>query len=256
MHQTERTAIVLRYANYRDNDRMLTLFSPTQGRIEALARGCRKPRSPILNASELFALGDFELYTKGSHLTVVGASLIETFHPLRQDIDRLCVGTYLLGLCEGFVQPGVPAQDLFMLLLHTLSRLTFTDQPWRPLVAGFLLHLSDCEGFRPRLHHCAHCEKPLSESDSTWFDRDEGGLCCLDCYRLHTAQLPPGLSPKLTPVSAAQARWMRTMLTLGSASWVDSPEMMAPLRLLRQYVEGRLDHPVKAAAMLPNNEGG
>ena len=30
MRQTERTAIVLRYANYRDNDRMLTLFSPTQ----------------------------------------------------------------------------------------------------------------------------------------------------------------------------------------------------------------------------------
>lgn len=58
MKQTEHTAIVLRYANYRDNDRMLTLFSPTKGRIEALARGCRKPRSPILNASELFALGD------------------------------------------------------------------------------------------------------------------------------------------------------------------------------------------------------
>ena len=57
MKQTEHTAIVLRYANYRDNDRMLTLFSPTKGRIEALARGCRKPRSPILNASELFALG-------------------------------------------------------------------------------------------------------------------------------------------------------------------------------------------------------
>ena len=38
MRQTERTAIVLRYANYRDNDRMLTLFSPTQGRIEALSR--------------------------------------------------------------------------------------------------------------------------------------------------------------------------------------------------------------------------
>ena len=45
MKQTEHTAIVLRYANYRDNDRMLTLFSPTKGRIEALARGCRKPRA-------------------------------------------------------------------------------------------------------------------------------------------------------------------------------------------------------------------
>lgn len=81
MKQTEHTAIVLRYANYRDNDRMLTLFSPTKGRIEALARGCRKPRSPILNASELFALGDFELYERGNHLTVISANLMETFYP-------------------------------------------------------------------------------------------------------------------------------------------------------------------------------
>ena len=90
MRQTERTAIVLRYANYRDNDRMLTLFSPTQGRIEALARGCRKPRSPILNASEMFALGDFELYQKGAHLTVISANLIETFRSEERRVGKEC----------------------------------------------------------------------------------------------------------------------------------------------------------------------
>ena len=242
MRQTERTAIVLRYVNYRDNDRMLTLLSPTQGRIEALARGCRKPRSPILNASELFALGDYELYQKGAHLTVINAQLIETFYPLRADFDRLSVGTYLLNVVENVTQPGVAAQELFMLLLHTLSRLTFTDQPWRPLVAGFLLHLSACEGFRPRLQHCVHCERKLSETESTWFDHTGGGLVCRDC-RL---QAHP-------PVSAAQAKWMRTMLQRGSASWVDSPEMIAPYSLLRAYVESRMDKPVRAAAMLPRD---
>ena len=242
MRQTERTAIVLRYANYRDNDRMLTLFSPTQGRIEALARGCRKPRSPILNASELFALGDFELYQKGAHLTVISAQMIETFYPLRADFDRLSVGTYLLNVTENVIQPGVPAQELFMLLLHTLSRLTFYDQPWRPLVSGFLLHLAACEGFRPRLQHCVHCGKRLTETESTWFDHAEGGLVCYDCHtKVHA------------PVSAAQVRWMREMLNVGSASWVDSVEMTAPFTLLRDYVESRLDKPVKAAAMLPRD---
>ncbi len=240
MRQTERTAIVLRYVNYRDNDRMLTLFSPTQGRIEALARGCRKPRSPILNASEMFALGDYELYQKGAHLTVISANMIETFYPLRQDFDRLAVGTYLLGVVEGFVQPGVPAQELFMLLLHTLSRLTFSTQPWKPLVAGFLLHLSACEGFRPRLNHCVHCGVRLPESASTWFDPQEGGLVCRACHQ-----------QTHMPVSAAQAKWMRTMLNVGSASWVDTPDCIAPFALLRKYVEGRLDHPVRSADMLP-----
>ena len=240
MRQTERTAIVLRYANYRDNDRMLTLFSPTQGRIEALARGCRRPRSPILNASEMFALGDFELYQKGAHLTVISANLIETFYPLRTDFDRLAVGTYLLNVAENVIQPGVPAQELFMLLLHTLSRLTFSDQPWRPLAAGFLLHLSACEGFRPRLQHCVHCGRRIEDGESTWFDHAEGGLVCKGCHL-----------PVHTAVSAAQVRWMRRMLTAGSAAWVDTPEAMAPFTLLRNYVETRLDKPLRAAAMLP-----
>ena len=36
MVQITSNAIVLRRADYRENDRMLTLYSPTQGRIDAL----------------------------------------------------------------------------------------------------------------------------------------------------------------------------------------------------------------------------
>lgn len=240
MRQTDHTAIVLRHANYRDNDRMLTLFSPTRGRIEALARGCRKPRSPLLAASELFALGEYEVYERGNHLTVINATLTETFYPLRQDFDRLAVGAYLLGVCEAAVVSGEPDQELFMLLLHTLSRLAFTDQPWRPLLAGFLLHFAACEGFKPRLEHCVHCGERLGDAGSLYFDAAEGGLCCHDCH-----------IPGQSAVSQAQARWMRDMLLKGSASWVDSPDCHAPFGLLRGYVESRLGKPVKSGAMLP-----
>ena len=242
MRQTERTAIVLRFANYRDNDRMLTLFSPTQGRIEALSRGCRKPRSPILNASELFALGDFELYQKGAHLTVISANLIETFYPLRQDFDRLAVGTYLLGVAEAYIQPGVPAQELFMLLLHTLSRLTFSDQEWKPLLAGFLLHYAACQGTKPRLMHCVRCGKRLTETEQVYFDQEEGGLCCHDCH-----------TQGQTAVSAAQAKWMRRALETGASAWVNEADCYAPLTLLRGFVESRLDRPIKAGSMLPKD---
>ena len=56
MIQTENTALVLRRVNYRDNDRMVTLLSPSRGRIDAVIRNCRKPKSHNLNAAELFAL--------------------------------------------------------------------------------------------------------------------------------------------------------------------------------------------------------
>ena len=38
--------IVLRYANYRDHDRMLTLLSPRLGRVDLLSRGLPEAQKP------------------------------------------------------------------------------------------------------------------------------------------------------------------------------------------------------------------
>ena len=248
MVQTENTAIVLRYVNYREQDRIVTLFSPSRGRIDAVIRNCRKPKSHNLNAGELFALGDYMLYESGGHVTVTSVHLIETFYALRENYERLTCGTYLLSLTEAVVEPEQERQELFMLLLHTLSRLAFSDQPWRPLLAGFLLHFAACEGFKPRLNHCVHCGKRMEEGPY-FFDLREGGLCCRECRELRIRSTDPGDSgPEV--MSAQQIRWMRAALQSGTAAWVNSPECQAPFALLRKYVEGRLGRRIRSAALL------
>ena len=112
MTQTENTAIVLRYANYRDNDRMVTLLSPSRGRIDAVIRNCRKPKSHNLNAGELFALGDYMLHENGGRVTVTSVKLIETFYPLRSDYDRLTCGIWLLNLAEAAAEASETAETV------------------------------------------------------------------------------------------------------------------------------------------------
>ena len=255
MIQTENTAIVLRHVNYRDNDRMITLLSPSRGRIDAIIRNCRKPRSHNLNAGELFALGDYMLYESDGRITVTSVHLIETFYPLRNDYSRLTCGIYLLNLTEAVVEPEQERQELFMLLLHTLSRLTFSDQEWKPLLSGFLLHFAACEGFRPRLNHCVYCGRKLEEGPF-FFDLQEGGVCCADCRKRLASH--PGYSAIRTekrnePLTEAELRWMRRTLTAGSASWINTPDAYAPFSLLRAYVEQRLGRRIRSAAMLPED---
>lgn len=249
MTQTENTALVLRHVNYRDNDRMVTLFSPSRGRIDAIIRNCRKPRSHNLNAGELFALGDYMLYESGGRVTVTSVHLIETFYALRQNYERLTCGTYLLSLAEAVIEPEQERQELFMLLLHTLSRLSFSDQPWRPLLAGFLLHFAACEGFKPRLNHCVFCGKRMEEGPF-FFDQEEGGLCCAACREQRQRQLQPG-QKKLAALAPQEVRWMRESLQKGSASWIDTPESRAPFPLLRAYVESRLGRRIRSGTLLP-----
>ncbi len=244
MIQTENTAIVLRRVNYRDNDRMVTLLSPSRGRIEAIIRNCRKPKSHNLNAAELFALGDYMVIESGGHMTVTSVHLIETFYPLRADYDRLTCGVWLLGLAEAVAEPEQEEQELFMLLLHTLSRLAFSDQPWKPLLSGFLLHFSACQGFKPRLNHCSLCGKRLGDEPPLFFDPADGGVVCGSCRR-------NGNQVSLSP---AQLRWMRGALTAGSASWVNTADAEAPFQILRAYVESKLGRRLKSGALLPEKD--
>ena len=244
MIQTENTAIVLRRVNYRDNDRMVTLLSPSRGRIEAIIRNCRKPKSHNLNAAELFALGDYMVIESGGHMTVTSVRLIETFYPLRADYDRLTCGVWLLGLAEAVAEPEQEEQELFMLLLHTLSRLAFSDQPWKPLLSGFLLHFSACQGFKPRLNHCSLCGKRLGDEPPLFFDPADGGVVCGSCRR-------NGNQVSLSP---AQLRWMRGALTAGSASWVNTADAEAPFQILRAYVESKLGRRLKSGALLPEKD--
>ena len=230
MKQTENTAIVLRYANYRENDRMLTLFNPIKGLMEVVSRGCRRPKSHLISASELFALGDFELFEKNGRYTLTGFTLIENFYPLRKDYDRLTCGMYLLSLCEAAVQPDQAAQELFLLLLHTLSRLTFTDQPREPLLAGFLTQFSAIEGFRPRLRHCVRCGRRLAADEPAYFDLREGGVCC-------AAHREPGM-PVITRQETA---FLEEVLVSPPSAWTEDAEHKAPLPLIRQYAEMRMD---------------
>ena len=98
--------IVLRYANYRDHDRMLTLLTPDYGRMDVLSRGCRRPKSALMPASECFVSGEFVVFQQNDRCTLTGCTLDDTFYNLRLDPYRLTCASYMAALCAAAAQPG------------------------------------------------------------------------------------------------------------------------------------------------------
>lgn len=228
-------AIVLRHADYREHDRMLTLLSPAMGRIEALCRGCKRPQSPLLSASEWFALGEYVLYTGKGHMTVTSCHVTETFFPLRTDYEKLKYATYLLSITEAAAQPNDRAVELFTLLARSLSRLAYTEKGPQAVTAAFLLHFSAISGYRPRLSHCVHCGRRVKDAEIRLMDLENGGLLCADCQS--------SLSRAQT-VTPAQVQWMRDVLVSG-IDRTDCPESDAPGKLLGNYVEARMEKGIR-----------
>lgn len=174
---TVTNALVLNYTNYRDNDRMVTLLSPTLGRIDAIARGCRKVKSPLMNATERFCAGEFTLVENKGRYTLTLCQINESFFPLREDVDRLTAGAYFLHLLIQAALPGQPCEEMFMLALKALAYLAYGDLPVPMVVMGFELHYLDLLGQAPRVDSCLNCGKPFDTQDGVFLPGMGGALC-------------------------------------------------------------------------------
>ena len=108
--------MVLRATNYRESDRMLTLFSREHGRIDALARGCRKQGSPLLASCDVFCCADFAFHVHKGRYFVTQAAIRENFFALRQNMQALMTAAVLSEVCERVVMPAEGNPRLFALL--------------------------------------------------------------------------------------------------------------------------------------------
>ena len=129
-------AIVLRRADWRDYDRMVTLFTPEFGRVDAVVRGCRKPKSPLLNAAEPFCAGEYQLLKVNGRITVTRARITNSCFELRCDYDRLTHGAFWLRLLSEVVVEDEPNEALFRMTLDALAYLAHSPLPPTLLTAA------------------------------------------------------------------------------------------------------------------------
>lgn len=173
--------LVIRTVDYRDNDRILTLFTAENGRVDAKARNCRKATSPLLACAQVFTYGEYQLFSRGGKYVVDQGEVLESFYPLREDVGRFAAASLCASLCLEGVQAEEGSEAIFSLLYHTLSFLTYGDNDPGDLAACFLIRFLSLAGFRPAITHCAVCGRDLREDPVIRFLPDRGGAVCAAC---------------------------------------------------------------------------
>lgn len=226
--------LVVRRADYADYDRMVTLFTPEHGLLDAIARGCRRPKSPLVNAAEPFVSGEFLLYRRRDRFSVEQCQVKEGFYALRQDYERLVHGVYWLKMIEAGVARDVPARDLFLTTLTALAHLNYTDLPAAMLTLAYELHFMALSGYPPRVDACVNCGRPVA--GEARFDARQGGVLCDRCAG-GGALISEGARRILYKLP-------RTKF-VNVPKLIDSPDWPEAARLFRAYVRNRLSIPEK-----------
>ena len=168
--------LILHRTDFGEADRLLTVFTPSLGRLRLLAKGARKPTSRKAGHVEPFTYVHLQV-ARGRNLDIISqVETLETFRPLREDLERTSQAFYLAELINRFIEEGDENRPLFDLALATLARLCEARD--RMLTLRFFeLRSLGLVGYQPQLHFCVECQTQL-EPVTNFFYPPSGGVLC------------------------------------------------------------------------------
>jgi DNA repair protein RecO (recombination protein O) len=207
LYRTE--AVVLRRRDLGETDRILTLYTPQQGKVSAIAKGVRKPSSRKAGHLELFTHSQL-LVARGRNLDIITqAEAIHDYRALREDLDRVTYAHYVVELLDRFASEGQENQPAFALLVETLQRLCEAED--LPLaVRHYELRLLVLEGYQPQFFRCVECGD-LIQPVTNYFDPEKGGTLCPRCGEGLLAR--PGAAGRIRPVALNTLKVLRYLQT-------------------------------------------
>lgn len=241
LYDTE--AVVLRKTDLGEADSVLTMYTPYLGKIRAVAKGVRRPKSKMGGHVEQLVHSQM-LLARSKGLDIVSQSqAIESFLPLRDNLRLTSSALYVVELVDRFTAEGEENYPLFRLLVDTLNWLC-RARHGDLILRCFELHLLEYLGYRPELQHCVICRSAI-EPGSNYFSPDSGGVLCPRCRGGGLIAHPLSLNALkvlrfLQRNTYAEAERLRVF-----------PEVSLELKLLmRKYIRYLLEREVKSADWL------
>jgi DNA repair protein RecO (recombination protein O) len=170
-------ALLLRATDYRDADRIVTLFTRDAGKLSALARGARGSKRRFAGSLEPYSVIRVELEEgRGELLTLKRADLKLPFVQLLSELDRMDAAAGALALVREAHAPRVLDPELFVGAVQYLTVVDHEGDPQRSLLLAFALRVLALMGIAPRLAECGRSGSPVPADKSAYFDPALGAV--------------------------------------------------------------------------------
>ena len=241
LYKTE--AIILRQRKLGEADRILTLHTPAYGKLDAKAKGVRKTTSRMSGHLQPLNRCMVQLARGRTMEVIAGCDTLESFQPLRDDLDRLSRALYVAELADRFLPERMENAATYRLLLETLRRLQ-SDADQDVVLRYYEMQLLDLSGFRPELTRCLGCGQPL-QPQQNFFAPGAGGTYCSSC----------GAGAAGTRTLSLNG--LKVLRLLQRASYKETVRLSMPPALaqeverhLRSYIVYMLERDVNAAAFV------
>ncbi|MHC4763219.1 MAG: DNA repair protein RecO, partial [Planctomycetota bacterium] len=187
---TKDQAICIRTVDYSETSQIVTLFTKAGGKIDAIAKGAKRPKSPFDGPLEVFSCGNivFSQPREAKLATLTEFQQTPAFSQLSKNFFAMncaLLAAELINLMTTHSDPHPELFDDFLQFLKNINKQQPTSGVRRntlPLLILFQLQLLSNVGLQPVLNACGNCKTKFQLSwPEAYFSSSSHSLLCKDC---------------------------------------------------------------------------
>jgi len=188
---TKDLAVCIRATDFSETSQIVTFFTRANGKISAIAKGSKRPKSKFDGPIELFAQGEIVFADSNKEkLATLTEFEQQGFINLGNDTFILNCCLFAVELINGMTDDYDPHPELFDSFLHFLRNadeqrtMNNEHRDVMALLISFQLTLLKEVGLIPVLDACVNCKTShgaRATSDEFYFSSSANGLICRDC---------------------------------------------------------------------------
>lgn len=168
--------IVVGNTDYKENSKIINIFTKEKGIIGCVSKGCKKLKSKLRLPSEKFAYGVFHLYYKENGLsTLIEGDILDYFINIRSDVLKI---GYLNCICDlsTNVYKESESPEIYDLMISSILKI---EKGFDPRIITNILELKYLNylGIDLNLNECVNC----GSSKIATLSLSKGGYICSKC---------------------------------------------------------------------------
>ena len=174
------TGLVLSKTDYSENDRIVKIFTLEKGTLSASLKGVKRAGAKLKFASEPFCFAEFLFSERAGKRTVIGASLNDSFYPVREDITKFFAAGAMLEFIRKFAKEEITSPHLFFTAIDGLKEIAYGENSPKKTLCAFLLKALKISGYALNTDGCFICGTEIN--GRAFFDPFSGGFLCEKCF--------------------------------------------------------------------------
>ncbi|GAA0181942.1 DNA repair protein RecO [Clostridium sediminicola] len=183
-------AIVLKSQDYKENDKILWLFSEKLGKISCIARGAKRKRSKLASFTQQFCYGEYIIYKGKSLYTINEIELIDSFQTFLNDLDSITYASYLCELIMIALTEQESNRALFQDFVKAFYLIKSEAIDFEMIARAFEIKILKHTGYGMNFNSCCICNNRMSSTNK--FSLKYYGGICKNCNDMNYVNISNG----------------------------------------------------------------